>query len=167
MSGTTIGKPVSRQGGPRRSGWNLFPVWLFIAMGLVVAVNARFITLAVTTFPGAAVLDDFDTSNDYNRILSGVDRQNALGWRVKADNAGDLPAIVLTGRDGQPLPAAAVQGMARHPIGNEPDVAVTLNQTGAGRFTLATPLHQGQWDLLLQIKADGHDMRVTRRVLVR
>jgi nitrogen fixation protein FixH len=152
---------------PRRWGWNMFPVWLVIAMGTVMAVNARFVTIAFTTFPGIATADDFDTSNDYNRILSGVERQNALGWRVRADESAAVLTIVLADRQGRPLPAATVQAVARRPLGDDPDMPVMLTETSSGRFVLGTALRGGQWDLLLHISAEGQEMRVARRVLVR
>ena len=46
MSETTMNPRRRRIG-----GWSHFPIWLTIAMGLVFAVNARFIYVAVTTFP--------------------------------------------------------------------------------------------------------------------
>ncbi len=162
MSETTMNPRRRRIG-----GWSHFPIWLTIAMGLVFAVNARFIYVAVTTFPGTPTMDDFDTSNDYNKVLSAVDRQNALGWQVRASDATGAPAITLTGKQGQPLAGASIEAIARRPLGNDADVSVTLAQTTPGRFELATGLRTGQWDLLLHISADGHEMRVTRRVIVR
>lgn len=162
MSGTTAMQPPKT-----RTAWSRFPVWLIVAMGFVFVVNARFIMVAFQTFPGAASSADFDTSNSYNRILSSVESQNALGWHVRADTAGAMPVIVLSGKDGAPMTTATVEGMARRPVDNEPDVAVTFTQTGPGHFILATPLRQGQWDLLLRIAQGEQQMRVTRRVLVR
>ena len=163
MTDTTLDARQRRQS----SAWNRFPVWLIIAMGLVVAVNARFIAVAYNTFPGTPTADDFDTSNDYNRVLAAVDRQNALGWRVRANDAGATPVIALADRQGQPLAGATVRANARRPLGNEADVPVVLNEVSPGQFALDTPLRAGQWDLLLRISADGHEMRVTRRVLAR
>lgn len=146
----------------RTTAWSRFPLWLGLAMGLVFAVNIWFIQLAVTTFPGAASRDDFDTSNGYNRILANVDRQNALGWQVRADGT----TVALTDKQGAPLAGAAMSANARRPLGDEADIPVTFSQSAPGRFTLATTLRPGQWDLLLDVSKDGHTMRVTRRVLV-
>ena len=151
-----------------RTAWSRFPYWMLLAMGLVMAVNARFVTLAITTFPGAASLDDFDTSNQYNTIMSRVDQQNALGWKVRAE-AGEAaaPAILIAGPDGRPLGGATVQAVARRPLGDDPDTNVALTEVAPGRYVVAVPLRQGQWDLLLHVSAGGHNMRVTRRVLFR
>lgn len=161
MSETTMNPRRRRIG-----GWSHFPIWLCIAMGLVFAVNARFIYVAVTTFPGTPTMDDFDTSNEYNKVLSAVDRQNALGWHVRANDTA-APAILLTDKQGQPLTGATVEAVARRPLGNDADVPAKLTQTAPGRYELTPGLRAGQWDLLLHISADGHDMRVTRRVIVR
>lgn len=151
----------------RRGGWARFPVWLLIAMGLVIAVNARFVTLALDTFPGVPAGDDFDTSNAYNRVLSAVDRQNALGWQVRVNDDGAAPLLLLTDRQGQPLAGAQVRATARRPLGADRDTTVAASETAPGRYAVAGTLAQGQWDLLLTIRRGEDEVRITRRVLVR
>ena len=162
MTDTTMPPPPAR-----RTAWSHYPIWLLIAMGMVFAVNARFVYVAVTTFPGTPTADDFDSSNNYNSVLSAVERQNALGWQVRATDTGAAPAIQLNGRDGRPLADATLQAVARRPLGNDADQTVAFDSPAPGRFVLATPLARGQWDLMLRISAGGQNMRVTRRVLVR
>ena len=162
MTGTTLPQPAAR-----RTPWSHYPIWLLIAMGLVFAVNARFVYVAVTTFPGTPTSDDFDSSNNYNSVLSAVERQNALGWQVRANDTGPAPAIQLNDRTGQPLAGAALQAVARRPLGNDADQTLTFESPAPGRFVLTTALARGQWDLMLHITNGDQTMRVTRRVVVR
>ncbi len=149
----------------KRSMWEHFPIWMILAMGTVVAVNARLITLAVTTFPGAATSDDFDSSNSYNKVLDAAAKQQALGWRVQVRADGGAPVISVTGRDGVPI-AAKIEGSVRRPLGDSMDQAARLVPDGHGGLVVKNILAPGQWDLLLHIAAGGGEMRVTRRVIV-
>src|SRR5271166_2781139 len=91
------------------SHWRWFPLGVVGSMLVVFAVNGGMIYAALHTFPGEAGEDGFDLSNSYNKVLSGVARQAALGWRVSADaDAGGHPVLVLTVRDGQSLEGAIV-----------------------------------------------------------
>src|ERR1700678_2513841 len=99
------------------AGWRQFPRYMILAMLFVVAVNARFIYVAIATFPGAASNDDFDTSNRYNSVLAAVGAQNALGWTEQAHAEGGVATIDLAGPDHRALVGATVSAQAERPIG--------------------------------------------------
>jgi nitrogen fixation protein FixH len=148
--------------------WRHFPRYLILAMGLVVAVNVRFIVLAVATFPGAATNDDFDTSNRYNAVLEAAAAQDALGWSELASARDAVPVIDLTGPDHKPLAGATLSVQAERPLGNADALPVSFLQIAPGHFVAAGPLpERGQWDLRLQVVQGGHKVRVTRRILVK
>jgi nitrogen fixation protein FixH len=141
---------------------------MILAMLFVVAVNARFIYVAIATFPGAASNDDFDTSNRYNSVLAGVAAQNALGWTEQARADGSTATIDLTGPDHRPLAGAIVTAGAERPIGTAAPLDVAFREAVPGHYVATTVFPQaGQWDLRLRIAADGHQVRVTRRVIVK
>ena len=103
---------------PPRTVWRFFPLFVALAMSVVIAVNAGMIYAALHTFPGNAGSDGFDLSNHYDRVLDRVARQAAMGWRLTADaNASGLPSIVLTDRDGAPLTGARFDAVATRPVG--------------------------------------------------
>jgi nitrogen fixation protein FixH len=141
---------------------------MMLAMGLVVAVNVRFIYIAVATFPGVASQDDFDTSNRYDRILRAVAAQNAIGWAVQAQAEGARPVLDLGGPDRLALTGASVTATALRPLG--PDLSTRLNfrESPAGHYVAIETLPRpGQWDLQLAIARAGHMVRVTRRIVVK
>ena len=148
--------------------WRSFPRYMIAAMLFVVAVNVRFVWIAVSTFPGAASSDDFDTSNNYNSILSAVAVQNALGWSERAGNQGRAPLVDITGRDQKPLAGAQVTAVAERPVGVFKPVAMTFSEASPGHYigTQALPM-PGQWDIKLRIAQGGHTARVTRRIVVK
>jgi nitrogen fixation protein FixH len=152
----------------RNESWKNFPRYMIAAMLVVIAVNVRFIYIAVSTFPGAASSDDFDTSNRYDSILNAVAAQDKLGWTSVADTAGAVPFIGLTGADRQPLTGALINAEAERPLGNDPALQLAFSETAPGHYTAASalPLH-GQWDLKLRITQSGHSVRVTRRIVIK
>ena len=74
------------------SPWRWFPAGLFLSMAAVFAVNAVLVWQALDSFPGKAVENDFDTSNNYNQVLDAAQAQAALGWKLEARaDAGHSP----------------------------------------------------------------------------
>ena len=86
---------------------------------------------------------------------------------TRTDAAG-RPEVTLTDRDGSPLRGASVAASAERPLGAPERRALVFHETEAGRYVadavLPTP---GQWELTLSASLGGHDMAVTRRVIVR
>jgi len=62
-----------------RSAWRYFPLAVVAAMAVVIAVNFGMAWSAIRTFPGAAVRDTFDHSNDYDKVLNAAAQQAAHG----------------------------------------------------------------------------------------
>jgi nitrogen fixation protein FixH len=162
--------------GPGRSAWRWFPFAVTGAIALVIAVNAGMVWRAVATFPGAALNDrfggddddSFTKSNDYNRILTAVDRQNARGWSVATEGSGSSPVLRLADRRDQPLLGATVLATAIRPLGAPETTELRFHPAGPGRYVADAPLaHPGQWDLMLRVARDRAEIRVTRRVVVR
>ena len=150
------------------AAWRQFPRYMILAMLFVVAVNARFIYVAIRTFPGAASSDDFDTSNRYNAVLLAVEAQNALGWAEQASTEGAMAVVDLAGPDHRLLAGATITAQAERPIGTAVPIYATFREAKPGHYVATTALPQmGQWDLQLRIAAGGHQVRVTRRVIVK
>lgn len=150
-------------------GWKYFPYYLIGAMAVVVAVNARFITIAVTTFPGEVTAQDFETSNRYDTILGRAAAQRALGYGVTLAATGQggaqRIALHLTARNGAPVAAAQVSATLRRPLG---DGAADLrfHADGAGGYFASPALPAGQWDIDLTIQDGGNTLHTTQRVIL-
>jgi nitrogen fixation protein FixH len=148
--------------------WKHFPRYMIAAMLVVIAVNVRFIYIAVSTFPGAASNDDFDTSNRYDAILKAAAAQDALGWTEAASAQGLTAVVDLTGPDHRPLTGAALTANAERPLGSDTFTALAFTQAAPGHYVATSALPMpGQWDLKLQVAASGHTVRVTRRIVTR
>jgi nitrogen fixation protein FixH len=151
----------------RRFNWKYFPRIMIGIMLLVMAVNVRFITLAIATFPGTASSDDFDTSNRYNAVLDADARQAALGWRERASVNQHLAVLDLSGPSGAPLAGAIIQVHAARPLGADQAIPLAFRETVPGHFVATTTLPlPGQWDLQCRINSVDHVALVTRRIVV-
>jgi nitrogen fixation protein FixH len=152
---------------PSLSPWRFFPMAALLSLAVVIAVNGLLAYFALSTFPGLAVANDFDTSNRYDQVLEAAQRQAALGWNLQARLEAGHPVLVLIGRDGQGLDAAEIIATAQRPLGPPQTVHPRFVAEGAGRYRADTSLEApGQWDLLLQVIAYGQTLTATRRVIL-
>jgi nitrogen fixation protein FixH len=152
----------------QRSLWRLFPHAVAVSLGVVMVVNFGMAWTALKTFPGVATRDVFDRSNTYDLVLQAAAREAALGWSLQAELQEGRPVVMLTGRDGQPLTGARVEGSAHRPLGADDAVDLAFQPSAPGRFVAERALGEpGQWDLLLVASQDGRILHATRRVVVR
>jgi nitrogen fixation protein FixH len=148
--------------------WKHFPRYMILAMGVVVAVNIRFIYVAVKTFPGAATADDFDTSNRYDKIMQAAAAQDALGWQENVTAQARHVSIDLQGPGHGALPGAQISMQAQRPLGNMAAVPLDARELAPGHFVSVQALPQpGQWDVVLRVSHGGHTAHVTRRVIIK
>jgi len=152
-----------------RSPWRLFPWAVAGFMSIVVAVNLGMVWSALHSFPGQAGGDGFDLSNRYDAVLARVAVQSALGWSVAAgiDPAGHV-VVHVADQSHAALAGAALEGIARRPLGAPEETKLAFRETTPGRYVAEAPLEaKGQWEVLLSVSALGHDTAATRRVIVR
>lgn len=150
-----------------RSGWRFFPLAVIGAMGVVVAVNVGMAWSALQTFPGTAVNDAFDHSNDYDKVLNAAASQAALGWSLDLALEGRVPVVRLGDRNGQVIEGARVVAIAQRPLGAEDASELAFHSDAPGRYAAASGLtERGQWDLLFTVSVGERHFHATRRVVV-
>jgi nitrogen fixation protein FixH len=151
-----------------RSAYRWFPHGLFVAMGVVFAVNGYFIYEAVDTFPGAAGTDGFDLSNSYDKVLATYAKQAALGWQVEVavDDAGH-PLLRLADRLGAALHGVAIDAHAERPLGSPEVTPLAFRVLDQGRYQTNAPLGFGQWDVMMTVTSGDSRYTTTRRVVVK
>jgi nitrogen fixation protein FixH len=152
----------------KRSLWRHFPLAIVAGLGLVVVVNAGMVYAALHSFPGQAGDEGFALSNHYDAVLEREQREASLGWAVEArvDSMG-RPEVRVTDHDGLPLRGVSMAASAERPLGAPERRSLVFSEIATGSYvadgTLPTP---GQWELTLSASLGGHDMAVTRRVIV-
>jgi nitrogen fixation protein FixH len=151
----------------RRSAWRFFPWAMIAALGVVIVVNVGMAWSALSTFPGTAVNDTFDHSNEYDKVLSTAAHEASLGWSLQVALDAGRPVVTLAARDGTPLQGAQVSATAMRPLGPDQATPLTFHAVAPGRYLAAAPLAApGQWDLLLSVNDGAGQLHATRRVIV-
>lgn len=149
---------------PRRSAW--IP-WVFVGgMGVVVAVNAVFIVLSLSTFTGTTVPRAFERGRQYDLVMAEAARQAALGWQVDVRLAGTRLTVTAHDAEGRPL-IATVEGALHRPL-QDLALPVGFQAVGSGRWagTADIPL-PGQWEARITVTApDGTHKDVRARLFV-
>lgn len=127
--------------------------------GTVIAVNIVMATYATRTFGGTVVENSYVASQEFNGWLEAARRQAADGWTAKLGEDDDR-ATVDASSGGEPLAGASVSGVARHPLGRAPDIALKFREVAPGRFVADMPLPAGRWLLHVTIARDGNVHRL-------
>ncbi len=155
---------------PGRDRW--IPLSFVAAMGLVVAVNAAMVTIALRTDNGLTRDDPFARGLAYNRVLAEAERQGATGWQfdvaLRPAGAGTARLTVrATDRAGLPLETARVEGELVWPIEKRDAVPVSLGEGEPGFYaaTVALP-RRGQWDVHLVVRRAGETVELRQRAVV-
>lgn len=120
--------------------------------GVVIAVNFTMASYATSTFGGVVVENSYVASQEFNRWLDQAEAQEALGWSAVANRQSDgRIAVAVAGPEGD----VRLTGTARHPLGRQPDLALTFEPLGGGQFLSTQDLPAERWTLRLQVAAEG------------
>lgn len=129
------------------TGWHMLAIMVAF-FGVVIAVNVTMMQIARGSFGGIVVENSYVASQNFNGWLQAARAQESLGWQVQSDLAADRAVVVNVA--GAP-DLLAVTATARHPLGRQPDQALTFRRTDAGRYISTTTLPTGRWTLRLQL----------------
>ena len=116
--------------------------------GVVIAVNVVMARFASSTFGGIVVENSYVASQHFNRWLDEAEAEEALGWDARAARTQQgTVAVTLTGAPTD----AAVEAVARHPLGRLADQPLRFASVGPGRFVSREALPAGRWTLRLTV----------------
>lgn len=145
--------------------------WLYVLMFVpVIAVNVLLVRLALSSNTGLVTDRAFDTGQSYNAVIAAGARQAELGWQSKVDVMGEGPhrvalTVAMTDAKGAALSGLTVSGRIVSPVDPQPDVAVTLVETGGGQYreTISLP-RAGQWELQLIASGSAGQFAIVQRL---
>lgn len=129
------------------TGWHMLAIMVAF-FGVVITVNVTMMQIARGTFGGIVVENSYVASQNFNGWLDAARAQEELGWEVTSGL--DAGRKVMLGVTGAP-DTLAVTAMARHPLGRQPDLALTFHRSGPGSYVSTTALPVGRWTLRLQL----------------
>ena len=148
-------------------GWHVL-AGLILFFGIIIAVDAVFISLAYRTFSGEAASNPYETGLLYNRTLAQRRREAALGWSATIEEGrDDIVLVRVADRTGKPLDELVVSGTLERPATIKGRRTVTFTPAGQGLYRAnAAPL-DGAWDLHVTIRGAGDALFEADRRLVR
>lgn len=133
--------------------------------GVVVAVDAAFLTLAYRTHPGQVANKPYEAGLLYNAELKRQRRQAALGWRAAAEARPQGLAVWLRDRDGRPLSGLTVSADLQRPATEQGRTQLKLAEAEPGLYVAERATLSGTWDAAVAARdAAGHDFTASRRL---
>lgn len=139
--------------------------------GIIVAVNAVFVFVALTSFNGVDTENAYTKGLRYNETLAAIERQEALGWQaqwsydVEAPNGVQI-RVRFADAQGYALRGLTVNAEVRRPVQQGFDQTVTLAELGDGLYGARVDLPlEGQWDIRLQALDGSENSFVLERRL--
>jgi nitrogen fixation protein FixH len=149
-------------------------LYMLIAFfGVVIAVNAIMMKLAIQTLPGTEVESAYSASLAYEKEIGAARDQNARNWKVDAHvqrGADGGATLLVEARDsaGKPISGLKFLGRFERPTDRRADLPILLAEVGIGIYRGTAPqIAPGQWDLVLEGDTAGQRMFLSKnRVLL-
>ncbi len=144
-------------------------IWLLGFFGVIMAMNAWYITLSVKTFRGEDEQLPYLQGITYNQTLAHRAEQRAMDWRAevslaRVETGRVVLRVVLHDAVGHPLDGLLLKGELRHPADENRDHPLAMKQIAPGIYeTEIAQVTPGAWDAVLRTQA-GVPFEVVKRV---
>jgi nitrogen fixation protein FixH len=137
-------------------------LWYFVAFfGLIAAVNAVMVTLALRTHTGVITEHAYEKGLAYNQVVEAANAQAALGYTASITyEAGNLAVMIRDAR-GISLPLHDAKAYLRRPANHALDFVKPLS--GAST-PLALPA-PGNWEVRVEAVVEGQPYQHTQRIV--
>jgi nitrogen fixation protein FixH len=123
--------------------------------GIIFAMNFYMVRVAVSSFSGVETESAYKAGLSFKNDVAAAQTQDARHWAVEASlQRGDATSLVIAARDaqGQPLPGLNPEVRLAHPTDKRRDVLLGLAELAPGQFRSLTPMPEGQWDLVIELR---------------
>jgi nitrogen fixation protein FixH len=143
-------------------------LWLLGFFGVVMAMNAYYITVSVRTFRGEDEQLPYLQGITYNRMLARRAEQNSLGWRaevsaVRLSTSKVRLRLEVRDNEGRPVDGLKLSGTLRHPADENRDRALAIRPLSSGVYEAEIMgVTGGAWDLA--VRAAGRPFEMESRL---
>lgn len=146
------------------SGWKVFAI--FVAFfGVVFAVNAVFITMALKTHSGVVTEDAYKKGIHYNDTLAAARAQPEMQSALSFED-GVLSWSLKT-PEGRALENASVTAEFFRPVKSGSDFSAELHASGNGIYSLKPEFPvKGAWQVHVRASWDNQNYQITRDIVV-
>ena len=150
------------------TGWHVLAIFVTF-FGIIIAVDAWFVDLAITTHPGEVSKTAYEDGLAYNKTLINQSRQQALGWRVQVGQAeGGKVRIRFLDRQDQAIKGLALKAQLVRPATEQGAVTLTFHEVEPGLYLSQGADRTGTYDLYLETQAaNGVPFKAERRLVWR
>ena len=126
--------------------------------GIIFAMNFYMVRVAISSFSGVETESAYKAGLSFKNDIAAAQAQDARHWSVEATiQRGDDGGIVITARDarGQALAGLAPEIRLTHPTDKRRDLPLEFVESMPGRFKSLSPMPEGRWDLVIELKREG------------
>jgi nitrogen fixation protein FixH len=139
--------------------------------GVIFAVNAVMMTLAIRTMPGLDVKNGYVASQARNGEISAMRQQMERGWQadvtMQLQNRSAPLNVRLTDKTGAPVSGLDVKARLAHPAFTRADHMMAMIETGPGNYSAAwSDIHPGAWTIVLEADRRGNRVFASRNRVV-
>lgn len=132
--------------------------------GVIIAVNATMLTLAVKTFGGLVVENSYVASQRFNEDVAAARSQPIRQWSI--DVAGTEPLqLRLQDAESRPVQDAHFMLRAVRPTRGDETVALAFQEVAPGLYQADNTLSPGQW--MARIEMASGDVRSVKLFIKR
>lgn len=131
----------------RIRGWHVGVAFLLF-FGVVITVDAIFITMAYRTHPGEDVPRSYVQGLNYNETLERRRVQAELGWTARVNRVDSEVLIEVRDAAGDLVSGLAMAGRLNHRTDTSRDCALTFDERRDGVYVASLPCGGvGSWRL--------------------
>ncbi len=151
MSTTTVtGRP------PRVLTGRMVLICLLAFFGTIIGMNVVLIRVAVSSFSGVETESSYKAGLAFKNDVAAAHAQDALHWTVEAslqrDSSETRIAVSAKDAEARPLSGLTLEARLAHPTDKRRDVVLGLAELTPGQFRSLTPMPEGQWDLVIELR---------------
>lgn len=144
---------------------------LIAFFGVIISVNALFITKAVSSFTGEDVKKSYLQGLDYNTTIQTRSAQATLGWNVAANvvEASDQEQrfiVRISDADNTPIRQLSITGKFKRPTDLAKDESVSFTERGNGIYEARVKLPKGQWRLQAIANSADNNFRFENQFVI-
>jgi len=138
---------------------------------LMTGVDAVFIVLSSSSYPGTVTANPYQKGMGYNKVLQQARQQDDLGWKIHSkviNGAANKISYELTIKDKNNVPIndADITLQVVRPLDEKLDFSVQMQAIKNGLYKAAIVLPKsGQWELRCKISQHGHDLYHRERIV--
>jgi nitrogen fixation protein FixH len=149
-----------------------FVLITFIAFfGVIAAVNAVMMTLAIRTMPGLDVTNGYVASQAMNSEIAAMRQQAERGWKADVSvvlrNGHASVGTHLKGQHGEPITGLAVTARLAHPALARADHHADLIEISPGSYRAEfSDIQPGAWTIVMEASRRGERVFASRNRVV-